>query len=94
MPVTISAMVTESWSSSKATSTLKLPATIHCHKVTSWLRSSVGRPSRVTNIQTATPKLSSTMPGASKEMTRFPSRVPTRAMINVPNAGNNSINQA
>ncbi len=94
MPVTTSAMVTESWSSSRATSTLKSPAAIHCQSGTSWLRSSAGRPSRVTNIQTATPKLSSTMPGASQEMTRLPSRVPNRAMMNVPSAGNRSINQA
>ena len=65
MPVTISAIVTESWSSSSAILTWKFPATIHCHSTTSWLRSSAGRPSMVTNIQTATPKLSSTMPGAS-----------------------------
>ena len=94
MPVTISAMVTESWSSSSAMLTWKLPATIHCHSTTSWLRSSAGRPSMVTNIHTATPKLSSTMPGASQEMTRLPSRVPNKAMISVPRAGNKSINQA
>ena len=94
MPVTISAMVIESWSSSSAIFTSKLPATIHCHSMISWLRSSAGRPSMVTNIPTATPKLSSTMPGASQEMTRLPSRVPSSAIISVPNAGNKSINQA
>ena len=66
---------------------LKLPATIHCHSTTSWLRSSAGRPSRVTNIHTATPKLSSTMPGASQEMTRLPSRVPNKRDDQRPQGG-------
>ena len=87
-------MVTESWSSKRAMSTLKVPADIHCQSTTSWLRSSAGRPSRVTKAATATAKLRNTIAGARMLTARFPSRVPNSEIMSVPSAGNNSINQA
>ncbi len=94
MPVTISAMVIESWSMSSATSTWNAPVVIHDQSTIWWLRSSAGRPTIVANTPTAVRKLSRTIPHASHPTTRRPIRRPKKARINVPSAGNKSINQA